>query len=156
MSQPVPLSGSEDTLRPGERVVGNAAPDQQITVTVLLRRPAQAPSEQDLLSGNYQASSRQQAEESLRADPADMQAVLSFAQQQGLTVVNQDAASRRIQLQGTAAQMDAAFGVELVTVEDSAGHSFVTYQGTLSVPQQLAGIVTAVLGLSQRTVAQRR
>ena len=152
--QRVSLPGSEDSFRAGERLSADASPDQQITATILLRRPAKAAaSAQDLLSGNYRPPSREAAEELLRADPAEMKAVADFAAQHGLTVTEEPAA-RRIHIQGTAAQMASAFGVQLKWAEDSTGHRFLTYQGSISIPKQLSEIVTAVLGLSQRTVAQ--
>jgi kumamolisin len=151
-----PVPGSEDKLRAGERWSTGAAPDQPITASILLRRPPGAPSQQDLLSGHYQAPSREAAEASLRADPADMKAVTDFLQQQGLKVVDQDAAARRVRFAGDAATIDSAFDVRLRWAEDAKGQRFLTYEGAISIPSQLSGIITAVLGLSTRAVAQHR
>jgi kumamolisin len=152
--QRTPLPGSEEKLRAGERLSGDASPDQEVTATILLRRPPTAASEQDLFSPNYRPPPRQAAEEMLRADPNDMEAVVNFATQYELTVTEEDPNSRRIRVQGTVSQMASAFGVQMKSVEDARGHRFLTYEGSISVPKQLSEIITAVLGLSQRTVAQ--
>jgi kumamolisin len=152
--QRIPVPGSEDKLRAGERWSTDATPAQPITASILLRRHSGAPSGEDLLSGHYQAPSREAAEASLRADPGDIKAVTDFLQQQGLKVLDEDAAARRIRVEGSAAAIDSAFGVRIRWAEDAKGHRFLTYEGSISVPKQLSGIITAVLGLSTRSVAQ--
>jgi hypothetical protein len=52
--------------------------------------------------------------------------------------------------------MSSAFGVSIGSVSDSSGNTYLTYRGTISVPAELKDIVTAVLGMDQRPVAQRR
>jgi hypothetical protein len=52
--------------------------------------------------------------------------------------------------------MSSAFGVSIGSVSDSSGTAHLTYRGSISVPADLKEIVTAVLGLDQRPVAQRR
>jgi kumamolisin len=150
----VSLPGSEEKFRAGERLLADASSNEQATATILLRRPPKAASEQDLFSPSYRPPTREAAEEQLRADPADMKAVADFAKQNGLTVTEEEPASRRIRVQGNPSQIASAFGVPLKWAEDARGHRFLTYQGSISVPKQLSEIVTAVLGLSQRTVAQ--
>ena len=59
-------------------------------------------------------------------------------------------------MQGLTAQMQAAFGVTLEVVGDAASQQHITYQGPLTVPKQLDGIIVAVLGLDQRPVAKPR
>src|ERR1700753_4197273 len=55
--QRVPIPGSEAKPRAGERWSPDVSPDETVTATITLRRVG-GPSEQDLLSGKYQAPSR--------------------------------------------------------------------------------------------------
>lgn len=152
----VVIAGSEVKPRNDEHTLSPASPSQTVTVTVLLRRNPQAggPSEQDLLSGKYHPSAGGQAaaRAALAASPEDMAAVRAFAEQFGLKVVDADADSRRVQMEGAASAMDEAFGVRL----QQTGDHLLTYTGSISVPKALGGIVTAVLGLDQRPVASPR
>ncbi len=78
----------------------------------------------------------------------DVAAVEAFAREFGLRVTEADAAKRTVKVSGTPQQLGEAFGVKLA----KAG-GYVTYQGPLSVPEDLAGLVMAVLGLDNRPVA---
>jgi kumamolisin len=87
------------------------------------------------------------------ADPADIAAVETFAHENGLTVVERSAARRSVVLKGTAANMQRAFGTDLMHYTAETG----TYRGrtgSLTLPAQLSGVVTAVLGLDNRPVAK--
>ncbi|MBV9085355.1 MAG: hypothetical protein JOZ62_21985 [Acidobacteriaceae bacterium] len=152
----VPLPGSELKLRVGERLAGDPPSSQTVDVTVLLRKRRDAPSEEELLSGRYHSGARPQAEQALAASPNDIAAVRAFANQYGLKIIEESAQTRRIHLEGTVQQIAAAFGVHLAYAQDSEGHQYLTYNGSISVPKSLAGIVVAVLGLDQRPVARHR
>jgi kumamolisin len=135
----------------------SADPNQPIGATVVLRRPEQAAGlSEQILSGGFKPASQAAAEQALAANPDDLAAVQAFIQAQGLSIANENAAARTIQVQGTVAQMSSAFGVSIGSVSDSSGNSYLTYRGTISVPAELKDIVTAVLGMDQRPVAQRR
>jgi len=153
--QRVPIPGSELPSRAGERWMTEDASSQTVTASVLLRRnPGSSVSEQELLSGHYKPASREAAAAALEADPQDIAAVRAFAAQYELKVLEENREARRIKIEGTVEQMDKAFGVTLRWASDSNGHRYFTYSGSLSVPQSLAGVVTAVLGLDQRPVAK--
>jgi kumamolisin len=135
----------------------SADPNQPIGATIVLRRPAQAADlSEQILSGGFKPSSQAAAEQALAASPGDLAAVHSFIQTQGLSIASENAAARTIHVQGTVGQMSSAFGVSIGSVSDSSGAAHLTYRGTISVPADLKDIVTAVLGLDQRPVAQRR
>jgi kumamolisin len=135
----------------------SADPNQPIGATIVLRRPAQAADlSEQILSGGFQPASQAAAEQALAASPDDLAAVHAFIQAQGLTIASENAAARTIQVQGTVEQMSSAFGVSIGSVSDSSGNAHLTYRGSISVPAELKDIVTAVLGLDQRPVAQRR
>ncbi len=77
----------------------------------------------------------------------------------GLTVTETHLASRRLKVSGTIAAMQSAFGTTLTAVAsphpDGSGDVQHRYRtGSLSVPAQLSGIITAVLGLDDRPQAR--
>ncbi|HLH04408.1 MAG TPA: protease pro-enzyme activation domain-containing protein [Bryobacteraceae bacterium] len=84
-------------------------------------------------------------------DAADVSAVENFAHEYGLQVVEASAEKRTVKLAGTAAQMQAAFGVQLAHYG-----SAISYAGPITVPAALGGKIMAVLGLDQRPIARPR
>jgi kumamolisin len=151
-NQRVSIPGSEPEARFQQRWVSDVDPSAVITATVMLRR--RSSSAQDLLSGDYHPASRAQAEEELTASPEDVEAARVFAEQHGIKILDADAATRRVRIEGAAKQMEDAFGVQIGTAEDASGHRFITYKGAITLPSQLSNIVVAVLGLDQRPVAR--
>src|SRR5947208_2592018 len=130
-----------------------AGVDQQISPTIVIRRPQKAGDvSEQLLSGSFRQISRQQAEDLLRVDPDDLAAVLKFVQDYGLNVVAENAEARTVQVEGSAMRVGHAFGVDIEWRVDPEGQRYLSYQGELSVPASLAGVVEAVLGLDQRPV----
>ena len=153
----VPLPGSERSELPGATPVQAGRDDTQvITVTVLLRRRAQVPTE--LVEGPETISASELGER-YGADPADAQLVSEVLGSYGLTVTEYHLASRRLKVSGTIAAMEAAFGTTLTEVTsphpDGSGSVRHRYRtGGLSVPAQLSGIITAVVGLDDRPQAR--
>ena len=83
---------------------------------------------------------------------ADLAKLAAFADANGLGVTMADAARRLVQLSGSAAQMEAAFGAKLerATVE---GVDARVRHGSLHLPDDLVHRVQAVLGLDTRPIA---
>ena len=79
-----------------------------------------------------------------------MEAVSEFAQEAGLEVIEADAAKRTVKVSGLASTLAKAFGVELRSSGD-----YVSYSGPVTVPEELAGKIMAVLGLDNRPIAHR-
>src|SRR5580692_4102520 len=152
----VPLPGSERSELPGATPVQAGRDDSQvITVTVLLRRRAQVPTE--LVEGPETISASELGER-YGADPADAQLVSEVLGSYGLTVTEYHLASRRLKVSGTIAAMEAAFGTTLTEVTsphpDGSGSVRHRYRtGGLSVPAQLSGIIVGVVGLDTRPQA---
>lgn len=133
-----------------------AACDERVQVTIYLRRKDEAgrkSSAEELLSGQFQPISREEAAARLTASSEDMEAVRGFAETHGLRVVREDLVSRTIHVEGTVEQLGSVFRVKLGKLEDSSG-AHLSYQGTIMIPAALAGVVVAVLGLDQRPVAR--
>jgi kumamolisin len=128
----IPLPGSERASLPGAVDAGPADPDARAELTVVLRR--EAPGE-------------------LGATAADVELVRSVLSGLGLSVTSADAASRRVKVAGTVAELAAAFGTSLRMVS-SGGVTHRYREGGLFVPRSLDGVVTAVLGLDDRPQAR--
>jgi kumamolisin len=152
----VPLQGSERTQLSNVEPAGDLDQNETITVTLMLRRRAQVPRE--LVVGPETLSLTQLGEQ-YGADPADIALVTQVLGREGLTVTETHIASRRLKVQGTIGQLSAAFGttLALVTSPHMDGTGAVTHRyrsGGLSVPAEVAGIITAVLGLDDRPQAR--
>ena len=155
MSGPrVALTGSTLSREGEQHWIAAVDPNQQVVATVVLRRRAAAAKlGQELLAGVAQPVSREEAAE-IGADPQDMNAVQDFAAQNGLRIIDENPAARTIRLEGTAQQMDAAFGIKIARFENSQGQQFLSYQGKISIPASLQDVIIAVLGLDQRPLAR--
>ena len=154
-----PLPGSERTAEQGSTVVGQCDPAERIEVFVMLRRPHQA--QFDALMSKIEAGdpsvkplSREAFAKDYSATPDDIAKVKAFATAHGLTVVREDPAARQVVLSGTIAQFQTAFGVKLEHYQHHTAGQFRGRTGTISVPDDLHGIVQAVLGLDNRPQAR--
>jgi kumamolisin len=98
--------------------------------------------------------SRSEFSASHGADTASVEMVKQFAAEYGLKVDSlPEAGHRTVHLSGTQQQMEKAFGVQLKQVE-IGGRQYRVREGTIQIPQELAGHVTAVLGLDNRPQAK--
>ena len=154
--QRVPLPGSERTALPNARPVGAADPAARIEVTVVLRPRSTGAGVAATVSAppphQRQYLSREELAATSGADPNDIATVEAFAHAHGLEVVETSIARRSIILAGSVAAFSAAFGVELQQYNHPGG----TYRGRtgpIHVPQELAPMVQAVLGLDDRPQA---
>jgi kumamolisin len=150
------IAGSERAPLRGAQVTGKADPNEQLEVTVLLRR-GNAPGLKQRVEAlaNRDATAhltREEFEKQYRAASADIAAVRKFAAANGLKVVQEDAGRRAIVLSGAVAQFNAAFGVDLQKYQYPGG-SYRGRIGSVKVPDELKDIVEAVLGLDNRPVA---
>jgi kumamolisin len=126
------------------------APDQTLKVSVIIRRrrPLRlAELERHLTREEYLAT--------YAADPADFDAIRTFARRYDLVVDEavSSLARRTIVLRGATDAMEKAFGVELYHYIRDAGGEFFGYAGEITVPTEIAPMIEAVLGLDRRAVA---
>jgi kumamolisin len=154
-----PLAGSERKLLAGAQSLGRADRGERFEVSVLIRR-------QNLDAFNTQVEALtgtrgQRGKHFSRADfarrfsalPADITAVKAFATAHGLVVVGEHPARRTLVLSGTVAQFESAFEVELNRYQHDKG----TYRGrvgSIQIPENLVGVIEAVLGLDNRPQAE--
>ncbi|MBB5421303.1 kumamolisin [Paraburkholderia atlantica] len=154
-----PLPGSERKVAQGTRVIGQCDPAERIEVFVMLRRQQQA--QFDALMKRIEAGdasvkplSREALEKDYGAAPDDIAKVRAFAAAHGLTVAREDPAARSVLLSGTIAQFQSAFEVKLERYQHHTAGQFRGRTGTISVPDDLRGVVEAVLGLDDRPQAR--
>jgi kumamolisin len=156
------FAGSEHPTAKGAKDLGPLAATETVNITVIVRRHTGSvalhdikhfqatPPRKRVLATHENFASRYGASE------ADLQKVADYARSQGLQVVGTPHQARRsIRLTGTAAQANAAFGVELRWHETKRG-KYRTFAGPLHLPADLMGIVKAVIGLDNRPVPARR
>jgi subtilase family serine protease len=151
-SQRVPIPGSEPQHAGSDVFTDLPDPSKQlVTATILLRNAAGGSADvaQQLLSG-----ARVSPASTTMADPKEISAVCSFAQQYGLTILDENFEQRVVKVQGNALQMNQAFSVNLCQGKDALGNNYLTYRGSISVPQSVSQYIAAVLGLDQRPVAK--
>jgi kumamolisin len=148
----VPLPGSEQQPLGGVRPTAETPPaDTVVEATVILRRRA-ALSAQDAADGRLSSS---ELAERFGADPADVSAVEQTLTSLGLQIVSSDPASRRIRISGSVETVSRVFGTSLSSGTSADGNSVHRVRsGGLSIPRELDGIVTAVLGIDDRPQAR--
>ncbi|MBG0740368.1 S8/S53 family peptidase [Paeniglutamicibacter antarcticus] len=119
----------------------------QVDATLILRRRAEPGQEAFATPLNPQ-----QLADAFGAAPEDLDLVISTLTSLGATVVESDGPSRRVRVSASAGVMDRIFGTRLrqSDVAEGSGGTQRRRTGTLSVPANLDGIVTAVLGLDDR------
>ena len=133
LDAPLPFDGTTTDL----------AADESVEVTVVLDRraplvpDARAPIDLATLRDRY------------GADPAALDRLTVHATAAGLTVASADAGSRLVTLQGTAAQVQGAFGTRLGRAGDDRVQTT-----SVQLPDTLVGDVIAVLGLDTRDAAR--
>jgi kumamolisin len=153
----VPLEASQPRHGlAGLRNYTDPIPSQNVDATIVVRRrpdPGTEPRIAAILRGEAPPMSREDAAQFLHADPLDLEKVAAFAASYGLTVTESSQAKRTAKVSGTVTQMEAAFGVKLRACE-IAGKGYLCYDGALTIPVSLEGIIVGVLGLDQRPVAR--
>jgi kumamolisin len=153
----VTLKGSERTAMQGAQVLAPADPQERLEVSVIIRRGARTALQTrvaKLAAGNRSVGfmSREEFAHEHAADPADLAKVRKFAAAHGLIVCQEHAARRTVVLSGTVEQFNAAFSVQLQRIKTPGG-SYRGRTGALQLPQELDGIVEAVMGLDNRPQA---
>lgn len=128
-------------------------PSAPIEVTVIVRRK-EALDAQRLADPDATPLTRQQFADKHGADPASIEMVKEFAQEYGLTIESLPAPGHRaVHLSGTPQQMEQAFGAKLSEARIDGG-TYRVREGSICIPEELIGHITAVLGLDDRPQAK--
>ncbi len=154
----VELKGSTRAALPGGKDVGPADPQEQIEVTVLLRRgsaPGQFPSAAQIAETAAQLPrqrkylTREEFAQAHGASAADLEKIRAFAEQYHLQIASEDRASRSVKLGGTVEAFSEAFGANLRRYQHPSG-AYRCRTGKLTIPADLQSIVRGVFGLDNR------
>jgi kumamolisin len=124
---------------------------EKVTVTVIVRRKRAI--EHAALADRKLRLRRSDFAAQYGADPESIRLVEAFAQEFGLQVATSAEETRSVKLTGTEAQLEEAFGVTL-SHQQVQGKTFRHREGSISLPAELEGHVTAVLGLDNRPQAR--
>jgi kumamolisin len=156
-SNRVVLSGSDRQAEVRYPRVGEVDLSQQITVTVYLRgqgttgwideQSAKPVRERRYLSRSEWAASHGASDE-------DVAKVREFAAAAGLTVESVDPARRSVALRGALSAMAAAFDARELAMFGHPSGPYRGREGPLTIPADLDGVITAVLGIDERPQAR--
>ena len=127
-------------------LIGPVDASERLSATLVLRRRAPLPPDARLATAELATQHG--------ADPADVDTVTSALRELGIDVLDVDAASRRVRIAGSAGVLSTAFGTSLSRVRrpDEIEHRY--REGGLSLPEAIASVVVAVLGLDDRPQAR--
>ncbi len=148
----VPLPGSERPRATG-LVPASVPLDGEVVVeaTLILRR-RNAMSTADAVDSRL---TTEQLAAQFGADPADVALVGTTLTALGIRLLSTDLASRRVRIEGSLAILARVFGTSLSAGSlDGISAPHRVRSGELSIPVQLDGVVTAVLGLDNRPQAR--
>lgn len=148
-----PLPGSTRRVALNARVVGDVDPEHVMTVTAVLR-PKRDFNLAAHASSGAAPMSREQFAAQHGADEEDVARLESYAAAHHLAVDEVNAAARTVVLRGRTADMQDAFGVKFQLYATEDNQRYRGRQGEVYVPDELHGIVEAVLGLDDRPVAK--
>lgn len=170
MESSTAISGSERKRPDDSKQIGPLGADEKISVTLLIRPAADSPPMPDLaywqntpLKERHYLSPNEHAQ-IYGASQSDLDMVQAFIESHGMTVLDSHVGRRNVTIQGTAKQMEAAFGVKLNLYDsplprgrakpgESDRHIHRGYDGPVNLPENLQDIVTAVIGLDNRRIS---
>jgi kumamolisin len=147
----VSFPNSERRFHTGATKGGKTDPQQVVTVSVIVKR--KNPLDLKALGGRH--LSQEEFAQKYAADSVNFDHLRDFAHKNGLTVdeAASSLARRTLVLRGPAEKIEAAFGVSLDEYEQE-GCKFHSYTGTISMAQEHAEPVEAVLGLDTHPIAK--
>jgi kumamolisin len=152
----VAIPRSVRTPLAGAQVVGDVDPGELIDVTVRLRSRSPAHQLANTVRtiaaqhpGKRKHMTREEFATAHGAAPGDLDQIKAFASQNGLAVADASVARRSVHLRGSADAMNKAFGITLKHYRHKAG-TYRSYAEPVTVPQQIAPLVEAIVGFDTR------
>jgi kumamolisin len=144
------IEGSRRTPIEGAVVVQPVRSDELIEATIVIRR---SPKRQAVAPSLGARTTRARFADEHGADRDDLSAVERFAHRSGLTVVSVYPNRRSVHVRGPADAIKVAFGTPLNYYESPAGR-YRGRVGAITLPEDVAPFVDAVLGLDNRPIAK--
>ena len=137
--------------RPGETMTGKSDAQRVISVSIIVKRKNALNLE--ALGGRH--VSQAEFAEKYGADPSAFDQLRAFAHENGLAVDegSSSLARRTIVMRGPIRKVEQAFGVTLNEYQRE-GKAYFSYEGAISMDQDYADLVEAVLGLDDHPAAQ--
>jgi len=156
MATYVSLPGSKRALLPNSRPAGPIDPSEIANVTIRVRALASA---DQLTARAYQLANepletrkyltREELAAQHGASEADLDAIENFAQEHDLTVVHRSAAERSVVLKGKLGDLLSAFHADVAMYHHAVG-TYRGRKGEITLPKEIAPIVTGVFGFDTR------
>lgn len=156
-----PLPGSEHHHPVGHKVLSRTAAHESITMTLIVRRRRgvqRLMEVEDFVPASRAAftpDTHEQFATAHGADPQELDRVAAYAQSCGMVVVEKSGARRSLIVRGEAGIVNLAFAIELHDYVAPGGGSYRGHEGPASLPEEMAELVEAVVGLDNRQVAAR-
>ena len=141
------IAGSERSTPPGADA-GDVTANAVAQVSIYLKAVDAHRTRPDL-SFRTRSEMRAERETSLKDQIARL---LTFADGEGLKVVEADPGRRLVKVEGALEALQKAFGTQLRQYEHE-GRTFRARSGALTAPREVAEVVEAVLGLDERPIA---
>ncbi len=144
----IELQGSHKTHVAGAVVVNACHPDEQVGITLLLRRK---------LAAGVPAAARVPRQDwylQYGADPDEVSAVCAHLREQGIGVTDVDFSRRTVHASGTVAAMEATFGVQLHHMQLPQGGTHRGRLGAILLHADIHHLIDGVFGLDNRPVAK--
>lgn len=146
----VVIEGSERKVVPGAIAIGPANPRARVEVTVKVRRKKPLPE----LDGRPSAIiSKEKFAKTYGARPSELAKVSKVLARFGLKTESSSTAARTVRLSGTVKDMENAFAVKLFRYRHETGE-YRGRTGKVYVPNQLDGLIEAVVGLDNRKMVR--
>ncbi len=137
-SRKVALTGSERVPLQGARAIGPTDPHQLVEISVILkhRQPLETAKHTDKFMSHSDFASQ------YGADPNHVDMIRKFATDNNLQVLERgdEVLRRTVTLAGTAANMEKAFGIELVDYDHPDGY-YRGRIGAIQLPEEIAPFV---------------
>lgn len=160
----VAIPGSNRPRRANVKVVGKCDPRKEIKLSIYARRNLHAdvtgmPSLSDLKTlppRKRRYLTDEQFSAIYGADPRDLEAIATWARENGMRVLSSSVQKRQVMVEGAIGDVNKAFGTELRDYVDSANVRHRGREGALQVPVALHDVIVGVFGLDNRRVGRSR
>jgi kumamolisin len=148
----IKISHSERTPLHEAESLGLLNPDNTIEATILIRRPSLGEALGRVTTTPLDKNrhmSREEFETTYSATEEDIDKIKAFAAKHDLLVKELNPAAGTVQLSGNVTSFNKAFGIHLEQYKHPK-FKFRSHNGPVYIPEELADVVEAVLGLDNR------